>query len=475
MDRENATNNPIALARALIQRPSVTPVDAGALDVMQDALEALGFTCRRLPFDEVDNLYARLGGASPCFMFAGHTDVVPPGAEQDWQHPPFDAMENEGELWGRGAADMKGALAAMVAAVQHYLAENGTPDGSIAFLITGDEEGPAINGTKRVLETLAAEGETFDHCLVGEPTNPDALGDEVKIGRRGSLNGHLTVRGTQGHVAYPHRANNPVPAMLAALTTITAEPLDSGSDYFQPSNLEVSTVDVGNQAVNVIPAEVEARFNIRYNDLWNNPGGSYVVDPANDPMTPTPGTGEISVDPLFVDPLAGDYHLAPASPAIDAGDQAGCTDLDGQPLLSDQRGEPRPVDCGVGPRCDIGAYEGCGVEPGPIVGVVQEVRTVVVEICHIGKDSLVHEGETEDVTPLFTIGLGHGRGVFCQLVVTCRRLGNVKPCFFEGCLVGVDEIHGGNIGNAHLGASPIPQIPCPFEPGVALRLVAGVV
>ena len=258
--------NPLPLAQALIRRPSITPADAGALGVLEAALEQLGFACRRYPFGEVDNLYARRGTASPCFLFAGHTDVVPPGAEADWQKPPFAAEAgDDGMLWGRGAADMKGAIAAMVASVQRLLDESGEPDGSIAFLITGDEEGPAIHGTKAVLAALAEEGEQFDHCLVGEPTNPNVLGDTIKSGRRGSLNCTLTVTGRQGHVAYPERAENPIPALLNVLNRLLARKLDDGVSPFQPSNLEVTSIDVGNPTTNVIPASATARFNIRFN------------------------------------------------------------------------------------------------------------------------------------------------------------------------------------------------------------------
>ncbi|MEA1943568.1 MAG: succinyl-diaminopimelate desuccinylase [Pseudomonadota bacterium] len=257
--------NPLPIAQALIRRPSVTPADEGALDVLQGALEAMGFACRRYPFGEVDNLYARLGTGSPCFMFAGHTDVVPPGDEASWQRAPFAADEADGVLWGRGAADMKGAIAAMVAAVKRHLDAAGQPDGSIAFLITGDEEGPAVNGTKAVLKALDAEGERFDHCLVGEPTNPNTLGDTIKSGRRGSLNCEIAVIGRQGHVAYPERAENPIPRLLTLLERLLARKLDDGAPHFQPSNLEVTTVDVGNPTTNVIPAEARARFNIRFN------------------------------------------------------------------------------------------------------------------------------------------------------------------------------------------------------------------
>lgn len=257
--------DPIAIARNLIRAPSVTPTDAGALDILGAALEALGFTVTRYPFDEVDNLYARLGREGPVFCFAGHTDVVPPGPEASWTHPPFDAALDDGVLWGRGASDMKGAIAAMVSGVARYLAHAGEPKGSIAFLITGDEEGPAVNGTKKLLEAITAAGERLDHCLVGEPTNPAQLGDTIKVGRRGSLNGVITVRGRQGHVAYPEKAENPIPPLLDLLDVLTARTLDEGAPHFQPSNLEVTTIDVGNAPHNVIPGEATAKFNIRFN------------------------------------------------------------------------------------------------------------------------------------------------------------------------------------------------------------------
>jgi succinyl-diaminopimelate desuccinylase len=261
----NDVSNPLPLARALIQRRSITPEDAGALDLMQTALESLGFKCRRLVFGDIDNLYARRGSTSPCFMFAGHTDVVPPGEEQAWTHPPFAAEEVDGVLWGRGAADMKGALAAMVAAVSRFLSENNEPAGSIAFLITGDEEGQAINGTKKALEALAADGERFDHCLIGEPSNPSVLGETIKSGRRGSLNCKITVTGRQGHVAYPERAENPITPLLALVNRLASRELDTGHPPFQPSNLELTTIDVGNPTTNVIPGEASTQLNIRFN------------------------------------------------------------------------------------------------------------------------------------------------------------------------------------------------------------------
>ena len=270
---ENAdTNMPIdavAFASALIKRPSVTPADAGALDTLQHALESMGFTCKRYPFGDrearVDNLYARLGTSAPNFCFAGHTDVVPAGDESKWAQDPFAGKVEDGQLLGRGAADMKGAIAAFVGAVSDLLSSGWTPQGSISFLITGDEEGPAINGTKKLLKAIADEGETIDHCLVGEPTNPNQMGEMVKNGRRGSFNADITVTGKQGHVAYPHLAINPVPTLLRILSKLQLRHLDDGSEFFQPSNLEITTVDVGNPTENMIPETAKARFNIRFN------------------------------------------------------------------------------------------------------------------------------------------------------------------------------------------------------------------
>ena len=265
--------DPVDFAADLIRCPSVTPHDAGALDVLERALTDLGFACTRLPFKEdgtppVDNLYARLGHEGPHICFAGHTDVVPVGAEADWQVDPFAGEIREQCLWGRGAADMKGAIAAFVAAIAAHLDTQGAPKGSISLLITGDEEGPSINGTRKMLGWLEDNGEIIDDCVVGEPTNPDALGDMIKIGRRGSVNGVVTVSGTQGHVAYPHLAENPVPQLAAMMTALSQATLDEGTAHFQPSNLEVTSFDVGNATTNVIPAEASARFNIRYNDIW---------------------------------------------------------------------------------------------------------------------------------------------------------------------------------------------------------------
>lgn len=268
-----AAPDPVELSQALIRCPSVTPVDAGALDTLQAFLEDNGFRCRRKVFEEdgaepVDNLYARLGTAAPNLCFAGHTDVVPPGDEAAWCHPPFAAEIAEGRLWGRGASDMKCAIAAFaVAAVRFVAVEGKNPGGSISLLITGDEEGPSINGTRKMLAWLAEQGETLDACLVGEPTNPAELGEMVKVGRRGSLNARLTVTGVQGHAAYPEAADNPIPRLVRMLATLLDQPLDAGTDYFQPSTLTVTSVDVGNPATNVIPARAHAAFNVRFNDV----------------------------------------------------------------------------------------------------------------------------------------------------------------------------------------------------------------
>jgi len=272
MDRSNsALIDPIALTRDLVRCPSVTPEDNGALDVLQTVLETLGFVCTRQVFTAegtpaIDNLYAKIGTGSPHFCFAGHSDVVPIGASDSWSADPFAGEIRDGHMIGRGTSDMKGAIAAFVTSAAQFLAQTKAFKGSISLLITGDEEGPAINGTIKLLQWLKDKGEVIDHCLVGEPTNVARLGDMVKCGRRGSLNGLLSVEGTQGHVAYPDRANNPIPALLEILRTMTEARLDEGNDYFQPSNLEIVSVDVGNSATNLIPGQASARFNIRFND-----------------------------------------------------------------------------------------------------------------------------------------------------------------------------------------------------------------
>jgi succinyl-diaminopimelate desuccinylase len=268
--------DPLELARALIRCPSVTPADAGALDVLQTALEPLGFTCHRLPFStpgtpDIDNLYARFGSGGENFCFAGHTDVVPVGDAKAWTVDPFAAEIRDDQLFGRGAADMKSAIACFAAAAAEFLENRGeTFSGSISFLITGDEEGPSINGTTRVLDWLNERNEPIDACLVGEPTNPTRLGEMVKIGRRGSLNATLTVLGVQGHSAYPHLADNPIPRLLKVLDALTNAPLDEGSAHFDPSTLALTSIDVGNPTSNVTPAKAIARFNIRFNDAHSS-------------------------------------------------------------------------------------------------------------------------------------------------------------------------------------------------------------
>lgn len=256
--------DPVVLTRDLIRRPSVTPADEGAMDVLERALTGLGFHCRRMKFENIENLYARRGTAGPNLCFAGHTDVVPTGATEAWSSGPFEAEVKDGVLYGRGAVDMKGGIAAWVAAVSRVLAEGEVP-GSLSFLITGDEEGPALHGTKRVVETLMAEGEVIDACVVGEPSSQHALGDMIKIGRRGSLNSWITVHGKQGHVAYPDRGANPAPVLARLLAKLADHRLDEGYQGFQPSNLEITTIDIGNPAMNIIPAEAKARLNIRFN------------------------------------------------------------------------------------------------------------------------------------------------------------------------------------------------------------------
>jgi succinyl-diaminopimelate desuccinylase len=276
-------SDPVAIARDLIRCPSVTPAEGGALAYLEGRLRRAGFTVHRVTFSEpgaadVENLYARIGTGAPHLVFAGHTDVVPPGDAAAWTHPPFAAEVADGMLFGRGAADMKGAIACKLAAVVDYLAMHGRPEGSISFLVTGDEEGIAVNGSVKLLAWAAARGETFDHCILGEPTNPDALGDMVKIGRRGSQNATLIVTGTAGHVAYPALADNPVRGIVTLIAALTAEPLDAGSAHFDPSNLEFTSVDVGNKTVNVIPGEARGRFNIRYNDQHTREGLKALIE-----------------------------------------------------------------------------------------------------------------------------------------------------------------------------------------------------
>jgi len=263
--------DPTELAAALIRCPSVTPRDEGALDLVAAALGKLGFDCHRLVFSEIPNVYARRGAGSPNLCFAGHTDVVPSGDAEAWSFDPFSASLRDGALCGRGAVDMKGAIAAFIVAAGRYLDERGQDfAGSISLLITGDEEGDAVNGTRKVLDWLEKRGEKIDACLVGEPTSAQSLGDMIKIGRRGSMTGRLAVHGLQGHTAYPHLADNSAHRLVAMLHALTTAELDRGSEHFQPSTLQVSTIDIGNPATNVIPAAARAVFNIRFNDCWTS-------------------------------------------------------------------------------------------------------------------------------------------------------------------------------------------------------------
>jgi succinyl-diaminopimelate desuccinylase len=264
--------DPVSLAQALIRCESVTPHEAGALTLLQNVLEAAGFACHRMTFSEagtadVENLYARIGNGRPNLCFAGHTDVVPPGDEAAWTVPPFAGEIRGGVLYGRGAVDMKGAIACFAAASLRYLRQaGGMPRGSISFLITGDEEGPSINGTHKLLVWLKERSEPLDACLVGEPSSLASVGDEIKIGRRGSLNGEIVVRGKQGHAAYPHVADNPIPKLARIIERLAALKLDEGTKHFEPSHIAVTVISVPNTATNVIPGQARALFNVRYND-----------------------------------------------------------------------------------------------------------------------------------------------------------------------------------------------------------------
>jgi succinyl-diaminopimelate desuccinylase len=300
--------DPVAVAQALIACESVTPAEGGALALLETLLAPLGFSVERPVFSasgtpDVENLYARRGEGA-AFVFAGHTDVVPTGDTAGWRHGPFSGAIENGELHGRGAVDMKGAVACMVAAVARR------PDAApVAFLITGDEEGPAVNGTAKLLEWAAARGERFSACLLGEPTNPEALGDEIKVGRRGSLSGTVTIRGVQGHVAYPHRADNPVRKLQRALAALMDEPLDAGTDVFQPSNLEVVSVSAGAGAFNVIPGEARFAFNVRYNDRHDADGLSALIAERLDRA--------VGAYDLVFEPRTGDAFLTPPGPLSD--------------------------------------------------------------------------------------------------------------------------------------------------------------
>ena len=327
----SAVVDAVELARALIRCPSVTPEDGGSQETLARALESLGFVCHRMTFEasgtpDVKNLYARLGTASPNFCFAGHTDVVPVGDPDAWTVDPFGAEIRDGVLYGRGAADMKGAIAAFVGAVSRFLDErDGKFDGSISLLITGDEEGPAVNGTVKVLRWMEERGERIDDCLVGEPTNPTRLGEMIKIGRRGSLSGWITVRGVQGHTAYPQLADNPLPRLARMLSALADTPIDDGTDHFQPSNLQLTTVDVGNPATNVIPAAARAAFNIRFNDLHS---GESILAWVRERLDSVGGDYELETR------LTGESFLTPPGRLSDLIQQAIGSAMDGEAALS---------------------------------------------------------------------------------------------------------------------------------------------
>jgi succinyl-diaminopimelate desuccinylase len=330
--------DPVALARDLLRCPSVTPAEGGALALLAGVLSGAGFTVHRVVSSEpgaadVENLYARIGTEAPNLVLAGHTDVVPPGDESRWRHGPFDGDVVDGVLYGRGAVDMKGAIACQLAAVLDHLAANGgRPNGSISFLITGDEEGIAVNGTVKLLKWAAARGERFDHCILGEPTNPNALGDMIKIGRRGSLNGTLIVTGTQGHVAYPALADNPVRRIVAVMAAVMAKPLDAGSLHFEPSNLEFTSVDVGNGTANVIPREARARFNIRFNDCHTRTSLKALVEAR---------AGEAAKDGHFRiewEPSNADVFLTTPGPFVDLVSSAIAETTGRTPMLSTSGG-----------------------------------------------------------------------------------------------------------------------------------------
>jgi succinyl-diaminopimelate desuccinylase len=301
--------DPVVHTQALIRCESVTPKEAGTLEYLQRILAVVGFDCHRMTFQsdgmpEVDNLYARIGTGAPHLCFAGHVDVVPPGDEAAWTYPPFAAEIVDDLLYGRGAVDMKGGIAAMLAATLRYLVEcGGTPKGSISFLITTDEEGPAVDGTAKVVEWMLERDERPNHCILGEPTHPDTLGDTIKIGRRGSLNGKLTILGEQGHVAYPHLANNPLTGLVAVLKRYLDEPLDEGTSNFAPSNIEITTIDTDNPTTNLIPAKASARFNIRFNDLHTSASLSNQITALTETMLRDTG-------------LHYDLHLEPSAEAF---------------------------------------------------------------------------------------------------------------------------------------------------------------
>jgi succinyl-diaminopimelate desuccinylase len=305
--------DPVALAAALIKKPSVTPKDEGAIALLATTLEGLGFTCHIQEFSEpgtapIRNLYARRGKAGRNFCFAGHTDVVPPGDPKGWSVDPFGGEVLAGSLYGRGASDMKGAIACFIAAVEQFLSSRDAFDESISLLITGDEEAAAINGTKKLLDWITARGEKLDLCIVGEPTSAKKLGDMVKIGRRGSLNGFLTVTGIQGHTANPHLADNAAHRLLKMLSALLAAPIDRGNERFPPTDLQISTIDIGNPTTNVIPGKARAVFNIRFNDQWTS---AQLKDWLKEKLDAAGGRYELDVQ------VSGESFLTPPGPVSD--------------------------------------------------------------------------------------------------------------------------------------------------------------
>lgn len=315
---------PVDLTQRLIRCPSVTPLEGGALDLLEGLLSGLGFTCHRLPFSEagtpdVDNLYARLGTKGPNFCYAGHTDVVPAGDTQAWRVDPFSAEIIDNHVIGRGAVDMKGSIACFLAALDQFLGRRQNSfEGSISLLITGDEEDVAINGTRKMLSWLTEQGETLDACLVGEPTSNDRLGDMIKIGRRGSLNGKLTVTGTQGHTAYPQLADNPLHHLVRMLEAVTSEAMDPGSDLFPPTNLQITSIDTGNETANVIPAKATANFNVRFNDQHS---GASVEKWVRERFDQTIGPAASAGYALSIR-ISGESFLCPPGPLSDLAAQA---------------------------------------------------------------------------------------------------------------------------------------------------------
>ena len=272
--KDIGTANPIELTKTLINCRSVTPENDGAIEQVSHWLEEIGFKSEILNFEEegtasIKNLWSKMGSKGPTICFAGHTDVVPTGNIDEWSSDPFDANEVNDKIIGRGAADMKGSIASFISATNRFVKEYPDFPGSIGFIITGDEEGCAINGTKKILTWMKSNNISFDDCIVGEPTNPNSLGEMIKIGRRGSVNGVITVKGVQGHVAYPHLADNPIPKLIKILENLINQKLDDGTEHFQPSNIEITSIDIGNTATNVIPKEASANFNIRYNDIFD--------------------------------------------------------------------------------------------------------------------------------------------------------------------------------------------------------------